>query len=233
MAGYLDVKGDDIEPILDVTIDGRHIEDGDYVGSRPLIVARIWDENKFILKQDTLGVRLLLKPPCKTGCGFAPVYFGRPDVEWFPATDSSDFMVEYHPHLDTAGEYRLRVEIADGSGNALPVPYEARFVVGPNTVLQFAEPYPNPSAGEVFFGFTVSGNQPPQSYQLGIYDLEGRLVKLFSNAQRPMHIGHNQLIWTGNNETGAPMKGGMYIYKFGVTVNGSTQFKNGKLVLIR
>ena len=233
LAGYLDVKGDDIEPILDVTIDGRHIEDGDYVGSRPLIVARIWDENKFILKQDTLGVRLLLKPPCKTGCGFAPVYFGRPDVEWFPATDSSDFRVEYHPHLDTAGEYRLRVEIADGSGNALPVPYEARFVVGPNTVLQFAEPYPNPSAGEVFFGFTVSGNQPPQSYQLGIYDLEGRLVKLFSNAQRPMHIGHNQLIWTGNNETGAPMKGGMYIYKFGVTVNGSTQFKNGKLVLIR
>lgn len=229
---YLDVKKDGIFPVLDVTIDGRHIEDGDFVGSKPVVVARIWDENTFLLKQDTLGVRVFLKPPCEGSCEFEPIYFSRADIQWVPATDSSDFEIEYRPHLAVAGEYILRVEIADGSGNTPLVPYEVRFNFDPGTVIRFSDPYPNPSAQEVFFEFSVSGDQPPESYQLQIFTLDGRLVKNFYD-QHNMHIGHNQLSWSGEDTLGVLMKGGMYIYKWSVTINEVPHFKNGKIILMR
>lgn len=232
LINYLDVKKDEMVPILDVTIDGRHIEDGDFVGSSPRIVAKIWDENKFLLKQDTLGVRVLLKSPCEGGCEFEPIYFSRADIQWIPATNISDFRIEYRPQLATAGEYVLRIEIADGSNNMPSVPYEIRFNFDLNTVLHFSEPYPNPSAQEVFFEFSVSGDQSPEYYHLQIFTLDGRLVKDF-NSQHNMHIGHNQLTWTGQDNSGMSMKGGMYIYKLSVTINGVPHLKNGKIILIR
>jgi hypothetical protein len=112
-------------------------------------------------------------------------------------------------------------------------PYEVWLKVDLNTALQFIEPYPNPSANEVFFEFVVSGNQPPDSYQLKIFALDGRLVGDFSSSQKAMHIGRNLLTWTGGENLDTPLKRGMYIYKLGVTIDGIPHFRNGKIILVR
>ena len=233
LLNYLNVIGDNILPILEVTIDGRHVVDGDYVGSSPLILARIWDENKYILKQDTTGVQIFLKSPCEGDCSFVPIYFSRSDVEWFSATDKDDFRVEYKPDLNVEGQYTLRVEVQDGSGNAPVVPYEVQFKVDSNTAISFVEPYPNPSVSEVFFEFVVSGNQSADSYQLQIFSLDGRLVGSFPDSSKGLHVGHNQLTWVVNESEKTSLKGGMYIYKLGITINGIPHFRNGKIILIR
>lgn len=233
LLNYLDVQVDEIVPVLDVTVDGRYVEDGDFVGSTPFIVATIWDENQFIPKKDTLGVRVLLKPPCIGSCEFESIYFSRSDIEWFPATDNSDFRIEYKPDLLLEGEYTLRVEIADGSGNMAVTPYEVRLKVDLNTALHFIEPYPNPSTDKVFFEFVVSGNRPPDSYQLQIFALDGRLLRNFSSSEKSLHVGRNQLAWEGNGNQETSLKGGMYIYKLGITIDGIPHFRNGKIILIR
>ncbi|MFZ1808592.1 MAG: C25 family cysteine peptidase [Cyclobacteriaceae bacterium] len=232
LLNYLDVRRDEIAPVLEVTIDGRHVEDGDFVGSNPFIIATMWDENQFILKQDTLGVHILLKSPCEGDCEFESIYFGHSGIEWFPATDHSDFRIEYKPNFLLEGEYTLSVEITDGSGNTAIAPYEVRLNVDMNTALHFIEPYPTPSTGEVFFEFVVTGNQPPDSYQMQIFALDGRLVGNYSNTQST-HVGHNQLVWRGAENSETPLKGGMYIYKLGIIINGIPHFRNGKLIIVR
>jgi len=233
LLNYLNVKKDNINPVLDLTIDGRYPQDGDFVAPNPIIIGKIWDEARFVKKVDTLGVRLLLKSPCvDQNCEFESIHFARGDIKWFPATDTSDFKIEYKPNLSEEGEYVLRVEIADGSGNKPSVAYEIKFRVKLSTAITFHEAYPNPSQGLVFFGFSVSGDVAPESVQLQIVGLDGRVVKRNTNAGN-LHIGTNQFSWDGRDESGSHQNGGLYLYRLSVTIKGASHFKNGKLMLLR
>lgn len=231
LLNYLSVKRDEIVPVLDVTIDGRYIQNGDFVGNKPQIIARIWDENQFVLKQDTIGIRMLLKSPCEGNCEFAPIYFSSEEMDWFPATVNTDFKIEFNPTLTLEGEYTLRIEVSDASGNEAVEPYEVLFNVNPNTLITFNEPYPNPFVSNVFFGFTVSGDQAPEAFSLKIIGLNGELIKSYSNEGQNMHVGYNQLYWEdlGNSN----LNGGFFIYKLTVQIRGTPYVKNGKIIRIR
>lgn len=233
LLNYLDVKKDIIVPVLDVTIDGRYLQDGDYVGTQPLIIARIWDESRFILKKDTVGIRVLLKSPCELGtCEYESIYFSRSEIKWIPASEASDFRIDYRPQFSREGNYVLRLEVEDGSGNQ-SLPHEISFNVDLNTLVRFSHPYPNPSAGEFFFNFLVTGENAPELYRLQIFGLDGRLVKDFFRDPSSMHIGINQLLWDGRDNAGASVSNGFYVYKFMVTVAGIPYSSNGKISLSR
>ncbi len=227
---YLKVNKDEISPVLDVTIDGRYVEDGDYVSPTPKIVAIIRDENKFIIKQDTVGLRLFLKPPCVSGtCEFTPVYFSQSDISWLPANSTNDFRIEYNPILTKEGEYSFRIDVEDGSGNSI-APYEVRFKVDLTLTILFSDPYPNPSGGDVFFRFTVTGDKTPQSYNLQIFSLDGREYRSYNLDGQSLHVGSNQLVWSGTNDLGTIQSDGLYLYRLIITVDGVAYTKNGKLI---
>lgn len=228
LLNYLNVEKDQMFPILDLTFDGRYIQDGDYVSKNPLIEARIWDESKYVLKQDTTGVLLFLRSPCATGnCDFEQVYFSRPDISWSAATETTDFKIDFSPEFSLEGEYAIRIDIGDGSGNKLPDPYEISFKVDHTHKIVFAEPYPNPFSDLVFIEFEISGDEAPESMALQIFNLQGQLVKRYSNTN--LHIGSNQFIWDGRDELGKLHDSGLYLYHFTVTALGQTFTKNGKL----
>src|SRR5690606_26688624 len=97
--------------VLDVTFDGRYILNNDFVSVNPVIKVRVWDENPFIRKSDTLGIRIFLAYPCAAeGCGFEKIFFSGNDVEWHAATDTSDFTAWFRPGNLVPGTYVLRVE---------------------------------------------------------------------------------------------------------------------------
>jgi hypothetical protein len=74
LVNKIDVSEDALNPILEVTIDGRRVKNGEFVSPTPEIVATLWDENKNILKTDTTGIRLFLTYPCNsTPCGATQV----------------------------------------------------------------------------------------------------------------------------------------------------------------
>lgn len=234
LINYLNVKSDVIEPVLDVTVDGRYLLDGDFVSSRPTIVVRIWDENGFVLKTDTIGIRLFLKFPCDSPtCDFTPVYFSSSEVSWSPATSESDFTVQYLPLLMEEGEYVLRVEIADGSGNQPQSAYQVRFITNLANDVNFLEPYPNPSSGNIYYGFSISGDLAPEGYVLTIFGLDGRMIKTFRPENSGLHVGFNQLVWEGQDENGTLQNAGMYLYRLTVSTGGRSFSKNGKVILTR
>jgi len=235
LLSYLNVQHDVFNPVLDVTIDGRHVVNGDFVSPDPLIEARIWDENKYARKVDTTGIRIFLTYPCTgTNCEPVPVWFSDQEVTWFPATDTSDFRVEFRPHDLVDGEYRLRVEADDALGNNSGVsPFEVAFFVGSETVVSISDPYPNPFNEAVFLDITVRGHTVPDQLDFMIADVNGRQVSHLSQEFLPMHIGTNLLIWTGRNDSGSPVPNGVYVYKLRILAGGNQTIKFGKLVMLR
>ncbi|MEQ9593319.1 MAG: hypothetical protein RLN86_12000, partial [Cyclobacteriaceae bacterium] len=233
LVDYLYVLRDQFIPVLDVTIDGRYIMNRDYVSENPTLRLKVWDESRYILKTDTLGIRIFLKYPCVgSSCQFEPIYFSRSDLSWSPASASADFEVLFSPLNLTVGEYQLLVEAQDGSGNQAVEPYEATFRVSNDGVVSFHNPYPNPSQGEVFFKFTSTGPSAPDQYRLQIMSLDGRLVYEYEITQ-PLRIGQNQFIWNGVSAGGVEIGNGLYLYRQVVIVGGESFTKNGKLALTR
>ncbi len=233
---YLTVTVDGFDPVLDVTIDDRHVLNGDFVSSNPFILIRVWDENKKNFKQDLQGMKVYLTYPCEDEtCTPSTVDLSASDVTWYPATATSDFRIEFKPVNLPVGKYTLRVEAADARNNASGAdPYLVDFVVSDETSVTISEPYPNPSASDFTFRVILSGQYIPENFNLELVDVNGKLLHAFSQEDaNDFHIGVNYLKWDGTDLQGNVLPNGVYIYKMQLSVNGNQVIREGKLVLVR
>lgn len=236
LGGYLNIKGDTIAPVLDVTIDGRYLVNNDFVSPNPVIQIKLIDEDPYLLKTDTTGITIVLTYPCSaTDCTGQQIFFSRSDVQWFPATATSDFRIEFTPKNLPDGEYILFVQAADESGNLSgSEPYQVNFQVENEITFAFQSVYPNPSSSLFFFNFVVTGNQVPESFGLNVYAFDGRLLQQFTIADiSDFHIGTNQLIWDPTDNSGPMVPSGMYVFRMQLSIQGKEYSQTGKLILIR
>ena len=235
LADYLFVQADKLPPSLNVTFDNRTLRNGDFVSSTPTIVFTMVDQNKFRLKTDSVGVTLLLKSPCSSSaCAFTRIAISSPEVKWFAATESSDFNIQFTPTL-VDGDYVLSAQVADASGNLSgSVPYEISFTVKSEPSLQFGGAYPNPSSGDFFFSFVLTGNELPTDFSLEIFSLEGQRVRTFNTESiLQFHIGTNELIWNARDASGGFLPRGMYVYRLQLKTAAVEKSSQGKLIIFR
>jgi hypothetical protein len=236
LTSHINVESEELSPVLDVTFDGRYLVNGDYVSPSPYISIRIWDENEYILKKDTAGVRIFLTAPCADQpCAPVPILLTYENVKWYPATDTSAFRVEYTPKDLADGEYRLRVEGADARGNRSGVePYEVTFNVLNESTVTISDPFPNPFNHEVYFGIVLSGGSLPEQLNLQFINVNGQSQSQFTDADfDALHIGTNELIWNGSDRNGNLLPGGVYVYEIKLLIDGQQTRKLGKLVIVR
>lgn len=218
----LEVEGDVFSPVLEVTFDGRVLADGDFVSANPKIALRLWDENAYYFKKDTVGIRIFLEYPCPPCTDDPSIYFSRADVEWFPATKTSDFLVNFTPSDLPDGEYRFSVSVEDASGNTIgPKPYSITFRVQREESILMLAPYPNPSPGLVVFTLVVSGEEAPDALDLTVLGTDGRELRHLSSHQ--ITVGTNEIIWDGTHDSGYPLPNGLYLYRIQVWRNGVPQ----------
>jgi hypothetical protein len=231
---YFIVIQDFYNPVMDVTIDGRYILDGDYISSSPMINIKLWDENSLILKTDTLGVNVFLKYPCEEEtCPFEAIYFTRPDVQWFAAANNSEFRVEFNPQNLQPGTYTLQVQAKDTRNNSSGVlPYEVTFVVADDNTISLQKPYPNPSSSVFFFPVVVTGDIQPDALQLQIISSNGRIVGEFFKTD--FFTGRNLISWESADTSGNQLPNGLYLYR-AVLIREGREIKTvtGKLMLQR
>ena len=226
---HLNVQVDIFNPVLDVTVDGRYILNGDFVSSNPSIVLKLWDENSLLLKTDTLGINVVLKYPCgNENCPFTAIYFKRSDVTWHPASSTSDFTMEFNPENLPVGEYTLRVEAKDVRNNASGTePYEISFVVSEDQSILIQKPYPNPSSSIFFFNVVITSDEQPDNMRMEIVNSSGQVVAEYSKYD--FFTGTNLIPWDASN-----LPGGLYLYRI-VLIRAGREIKkaNGKLMLAR
>lgn len=229
LTDLLNVQADIFNPVLDVTIDGRYVTDGDYVSANPNIIIKVWDENPVTFITDTTGVKIFLQYPGAPES--TPIYFKRNDVQWFPATSVSDFRVEFSPLGLPEGSYTLQVNAVDTKGNPGGAePYRVNFTVLADRSIIIDKPYPNPSENDVYFKITLTGDEHPDTMLLEIINANGQTVTTFT--KHDLFVGTNVLMWQRVNATGGIVPGGMYLYRMILTREGKgVKSVTGKIIL--
>jgi len=233
LTGYLNVLPDLSDPALTVTVDGRYLQNGDFVSPSPIILIKLLDDNPFLMITDSTHLNIALSYPCdSTPCPFKRISFSRPDMTWSPETISTDFTTIFHPVNLPEGLYALQVNGTNASGNPSGTqPYEVTFQVKDETTIQLQSAYPNPSSDSFNFSFILSGNVLPDNFSLQIYSSDGRLLQQFGmNDIGNFIIGINTLSWSGAQ---SGLGSQIYIYRMTLTVNGKTASQSGKLLLAK
>jgi hypothetical protein len=218
------VNRDNIHPVLDVAFDGIRIMDGDIVSPSPLITISLKDENKILIRKDTVGMELYLKKPCE-GCSFERVNFGQQDLRWTSAgSETNDFRIEYTPKNLPDGVYTLQVQGRDVSGNISGVePYRISFEVVNESKITHFYPYPNPFSSSTRFVFTLTGSEIPNQIKIQIMTVTGKVVREITQDELgPIRIGNNlsSFAWDGTDEFGDKLANGVYLYRVIVKNNG-------------
>jgi len=216
-------------PVLDVVFDGQRIRNEEIVSANPLIVMQMKDENRFLFKNDTLGINVFLQRP--NAPDFQRIVFDNNILKFTPANAQNLYTVSYRPGVLSDGLYRLRVQGADASSNPTGV-YEIAFRVINEQKIVTVLTTPNPASSLVRFSFTVTGQQAPDKASLSITDINGRIIKEISIVPR---IGVNEWIW----EDAGAYPSGAYFYRLLVQKEGQELSLeegvkvSGKLLLIR
>jgi hypothetical protein len=215
------VQKDIINPLLDVTFDGKHIMNGEIVSPSPFILVSSKDENKHLLQSDSQKMVLFIKKP---GSGSFEQVSGS-ELIYTPASNRQNrARMEYRPVDLADGIYILKVQSWDFSGNqAGRNDYEISFnVVREQTVTRFY-PYPNPFTSKMRFVFTLTGTRIPEEIRVKIMNVEGRVVKEVSKEELGnLRIGNNITDWTwdGTDQFGDRLANGTYFYKVTVKDGG-------------
>lgn len=247
------VERDRINPLFDVTFDGRHITDGEYVSANPEILFRLKDENKYLALNDSSEFLIYMYYPNDPT---NPVQLARnqADVTYIPATSTNngknnEARLIYKPTL-TDGTYEVRAQGIDRSKNdAGKYDYRIKFKVDSKPSITNILNYPNPFSTSTQFVFTLTGATIPEQLIIQIFSASGKVVKEITREQLGnLHIGTNltEYKWDGTDNFGDRLANGVYFYRVMTrNIDGTTTevkqtsidkyFKHGygKLYIIR
>lgn len=214
---------DRYNPIMDVTFDGKHIINGDIVSPRPEILVEVNDENPLVALDDSTTFELYWKQGVSAGINFERIFMDDERVEWQPAQlPDNKARLYFRPGKNywlAEGEYTLRVQGKDKRGNAAGQGenfYEITFKVETESKLTRILNYPNPFSTSTRFVYTLSGVELPEIFQIHIYTISGKLVKVIDLVEMgDVNFGHNitEYAWDGTDEYGDKLANGVYLYK--------------------
>ncbi len=241
------VNRDKTNPLLDVTIDGMHILNGDIISSKPKILITLKDENKFLALNDTGAFTLAIKYPNQSIN--QRLNFSKDLIFVSAQLPDNTCRVEWHPELLMDGKYTLSIKATDRSKNVSgAIDYSIQFeVVNKQTITQVFN-YPNPFSTSTKFVFTLTGSEVPDIFTIQIMTITGKVVKEITKDELgTIRVGRNvtNYEWDGKDEFGDKLANGVYLYKVMVrhngkavdmrTTEGDDFFRKGygKMVIIR
>ncbi len=184
---------DRLNPVMEVTIDGKVIQNGALVSSVPVFNVFLFDDNP--LELDTTLVQLYLKA-CDA-CAFKLLTNGVYELKAL-----QNLSVEFRPGVLAAGKYELLVQARDVNGNGVGIPYRIQFRIEEVQKRLNIIVAPNPSWG--YARFVYESSEAAAEGVLMIFNEEGkRATELKFDAQ----LGENELYWTD------PPAPGIYMYR--------------------
>ncbi len=219
-------SGDNQRPDLQVTFDGIHIVDFDYVSPAPRIDISLRD-NSPLPFTDTSNVQLFLD-------GRRIWLNNNPQIQYtFGGSGEEKMHIVYTPALNS-GIRNLAVSARDAGGIAADtIPYQVTFFVSSKNSIDQVFPVPNPGSGPVNFTFRIIGASIPDGGSVKIYSIAGRLLRELEIPKGSLHIGFNTVEWDGKDQDGDILANGAYLYKIAVQRDGKNEEFTGKIAVLR
>ena len=194
------VRPDQTPPVLDVLVDGKRLRDGEVVSPQPTLQIQILDSNPYLLRSDTTGLRVSLRPICDQ-C--PEVLIALDQAQWAP-TPAADFGITLPLPQLSSDTYLLTVKARDIKGNEA-APYQIRFRVTDENKVISATASPNPADLWIKFSLELEGKTAPEVWQVLLFDLHGKAVGTLS--KNPT-LGQNEMFWVPTY-----LSPGLYLYK--------------------
>jgi hypothetical protein len=223
------VVGDDINPILDVTFDGRHILNGDIVSPFSELFITLKDDNPLLIMDnvsDTALFGIYLTDPLGVQKRIPFVDgLGTTVMQWIPAdAQNKRFKIIYPGAFELDGKYTLLVQGTDRSGNLSgDIQYRVTFEIVRESSITHLMNYPNPFSTSTRFVFTLTGSELPENIIIQIMTITGKVVREITEAELgQIFIGRNitQFDWNGTDEFGDQLANGVYLYRVKAQING-------------
>jgi hypothetical protein len=222
------IKGDTVNPFLDVTFDSRHILNNDLISSKPEIVIKLKDDAKWMLLDDTSLVSIKVKYPDGTIKSFSnfnsdTLSFNKTQQ---PSQSDNTATINFKPYFAEDGTYELIVSGADKSNNKAGVlEYRVAFQVINKAMISNLLNYPNPFTSSTAFVFTLTGGEIPQNLKIQILTVTGKVVREITKQELgPLQIGRNitEFKWDGTDQYGQKLANGIYLYRVITNLNGKS-----------
>lgn len=213
------VKTDKIGPILDVTVDGKHLMDGDIVSPEPEIVIEVNDDNRYLpVAVSDSTYRLWFGTERTFNLNPQLTIKGNEQIESIPGRlPKNKARLIFRPDRLGDGEYTLAVQGFDSKGNdAGKTEYVIHFNVVNEKAISKVLNYPNPFSSSTQFVYTLTGDEKPYVFEILIYTITGRLVKTIDLLELgEVNFGYNitDFAWDGRDEFGDLLANGVYLYK--------------------
>lgn len=230
------IKADVINPVIDVTFDGKHIVNGDIVSAKPVIKITLKDDNRFLALNDTANFEMKWQYPIEDILVNTeqPIYFNQATTQFEPATNAAAqngnnrATITLTPTFTQNGLYTLKLRAKDRSNN--PFSNTTEYKIGFNVITeqQISEVfnYPNPFSSSTQFVFTLTGSTIPTHLNIKIMTISGKVVRQITSAELGnLRIGNNitDFVWDGTDQYGNPLANGVYLYKVSAEdENGTT-----------
>lgn len=223
------VRGDEENPILDVTFDGRHILNGDIVSPESEILITLKDDNEFLVMDEDsdttlFGVYLTTPDGVQHKIPFIDSE-GNTVMQWTPAdAQNRRFKIVYPALFEEDGVYNLWIQGSDRSGNLSgDMEYRISFEVIHESSITHLMNYPNPFSTSTRFVFTLTGSEIPEDFLIQIMTVSGKVVRQISEDELgQIYIGRNvtEFAWDGTDDFGDQLANGVYIYRVLSRLNG-------------
>jgi hypothetical protein len=245
---------ENINPILDVTFDGRRIMNDEIISPKSTVLITLKDENPYLIMDndsDTsrFGIYLTYPSGIQKRIPFLDEN-GNTIMEWTPAnSQNKKFKITYLGDFNENGTYTLSVQGSDKTGNLSgDLEYKVSFKIDHESKITQVLNYPNPFSSNTRFVFTLTGSEIPEIFRIKIFTVTGKLIKEIDESDiGPINIGNNitTYAWDGKDEYGDQLANGVYLYTVESKVNGKSiptmqtstdgYFKKGigKMYLIR
>lgn len=172
------VIGDQINPILDVTFDKKHILNGQTVSSSPLIELILTDPEATLLLDDLSDFQIALFHPDGSQENIDVLNDTR--ITFTPGTISNNQAIVLFSPTFEPGEYTFLAQAKDRSGNfAGGLEYRVDFVVSGTNAISGITVFPNPSSSVINLMIDIEGESAPESVDIYIHNMLGqKLIQL-------------------------------------------------------
>ncbi|MBT3168645.1 MAG: T9SS type A sorting domain-containing protein [Candidatus Cloacimonetes bacterium] len=208
-------------PQVQIWLDSKTFQTGDYVSTNPLLMVEISDEN---------GINILGSAGRKMLVQIDENQELIDVTDGFIYDENSCTKGELTWQLNgiSEGEHSLLLVVFDNFN--LPTVIEVLF-----TAKQFGKvaieqllPYPNPMCDETNFTFIMTETA---DVTVTIYTISGRKIRTIEAGN--LSSGFQQIYWNGEDKTGDDIANGTYFYKIIANQNGKISEKIGKIIILK
>jgi hypothetical protein len=206
---------------VQIWLDSKTFQTGDYVSTNPLLMVEISDEN---------GINILGSAGRKMLVQIDENQELIDVTDGFIYDENSCTKGELTWQLNgiSEGEHSLLLVVFDNFN--LPTVIEVLF-----TAKQFGKvaieqllPYPNPMCDETNFTFIMTETA---DVTVTIYTISGRKIRTIEAGN--LSSGFQQIYWNGEDKTGDDIANGTYFYKIIANQNGKISEKIGKIIILK